>query len=339
MRIQEVADRLGTTARAIRLYEQRGLLQPVKDAGSGYRRFTEPDMHRLQTIVALRELGLSLDAIAGLFAVGGQPGEWAELLQAARASLYRQHLAAAQGLQALDQVIAALERAGEVPLQEMQDAARHLRVSRMLRESWQDRWDYDRLARRMDEGKASMPLAFTAGLSDALYEHTLETIAAVVAPMPGEQGLDLGTGVGNLAWRLAASGAEVIGVEQSIGMLKMCRQRHPQLSVRQGNLLSLPFADQTADFITCSFAMHHLTTEQQQLALQEVGRVLKPQGRLCLAGLALTDEHKSYNGDQSPPWYPLSEPHFMAWCTARSFSFDKHLLDQSVLVLGANLMS
>ncbi|WP_020616626.1 MerR family transcriptional regulator [Paenibacillus daejeonensis] len=333
MRIQEVADLLGTTARAIRLYEQKGLLQPGKDEDNGYRHYETAHIEQLQWILALRELGLSLETIAGLLSVRGQPEVWAEQLEAARASLYRQHLAAAQGLQALDGVMSALERTREVPLQEMLSAASHLRESRLLRESWQDRWDYDRLAQRMDDGEVGLPLAFSAdGLSDDLYARTLDAVTAAISPQPGERGLDLGTGLGNLAWRLAATGAEVIGVEQSTEMLRACRRRHPQLPVRQGNLLALPFADATADFITCSFALHHLTPEQQRLALREIGRVLKRNGRVCIAGL---NSSPIQANNKAPLWHPLIKTSLINWFQESGMNYDITLLSSAVMLIHA----
>ncbi|GBF72824.1 hypothetical protein PA598K_01093 [Paenibacillus sp. 598K] len=316
MRIQEVADRLGTTARAIRLYEQKGLLQPHKDADNGYRRYTESDVDTLRRILAMRELGMSLATIAGLLSASGRTAEWADHLEAARASLYRQHLAAAQGLQALDGVIAALEQRSSVPEQAMLDAAEHLRESRLLRESWQDRWDYDDVARRMEQEKG-LPLAFPVDdLSESAYEQTLDVVATRLAARPGELGVDLGTGLGNLTGRLAAAGADIVGIEQSTEMLRACRQRYPQLSFRLGNLLALPLPDHTADFVACSFAFHHLTSRQQRLALQEIDRILRPNGRLCLAGLTTAVPCDAATTDDAP-WYPIDTAGFMTWCAGR----------------------
>jgi predicted site-specific integrase-resolvase len=60
MRINELADRLGITPRAIRLYEQKGLLRPERTPDNGYRSYSEEDSWRLQTIASLREIGLSI---------------------------------------------------------------------------------------------------------------------------------------------------------------------------------------------------------------------------------------------------------------------------------------
>lgn len=50
MNIKEAASRLGISARAIRFYEEKGLIQPAKQVSNGYRTYTENDIWRLQTI-------------------------------------------------------------------------------------------------------------------------------------------------------------------------------------------------------------------------------------------------------------------------------------------------
>jgi len=59
----EAAGRLGVTAKALRLYEQRGLISPRRTA-AGYRAYGPDEMLRASEIVALRALGLSLAQVA-----------------------------------------------------------------------------------------------------------------------------------------------------------------------------------------------------------------------------------------------------------------------------------
>ncbi len=59
----EAAGRLGVSAKALRLYEQQGLLRPDRTA-SGYRAYGPDAMARAAEIVALRALGLSLAQVA-----------------------------------------------------------------------------------------------------------------------------------------------------------------------------------------------------------------------------------------------------------------------------------
>ncbi|WP_051342004.1 MerR family transcriptional regulator [Pseudonocardia spinosispora] len=60
MRIGELATRVGTTTRALRFYESRGLLATSRTA-NGYREYGEEDVRLVSEIVALREAGFSLD--------------------------------------------------------------------------------------------------------------------------------------------------------------------------------------------------------------------------------------------------------------------------------------
>jgi DNA-binding transcriptional MerR regulator len=64
----EAAKRLGVSAKALRLYEQRGLIAPARTA-VGWRAYGPDEMARVAEIVALRELGLSLSQVAR--ALGG----------------------------------------------------------------------------------------------------------------------------------------------------------------------------------------------------------------------------------------------------------------------------
>jgi DNA-binding transcriptional MerR regulator len=59
----EAARRLGVSAKALRLYEQRGLITPIRTA-AGWRVYGPDELARVREIRALRELGLSLSQTA-----------------------------------------------------------------------------------------------------------------------------------------------------------------------------------------------------------------------------------------------------------------------------------
>jgi DNA-binding transcriptional MerR regulator len=59
----EAARRLGVSAKALRLYEARGLLTPLR-TGAGWRAYGPDEMARAGEIAALRALGLSLAQVA-----------------------------------------------------------------------------------------------------------------------------------------------------------------------------------------------------------------------------------------------------------------------------------
>jgi DNA-binding transcriptional MerR regulator len=67
--IREVAKRTGLTSRAMRFYEARGLLRPLRTY-SGRRLYGLGELERIQQILALKRAGLSLAQIGRLTAQG-----------------------------------------------------------------------------------------------------------------------------------------------------------------------------------------------------------------------------------------------------------------------------
>ena len=64
--IGQAAERAGVSARMVRHYEGLGLLAGVARTDSGYRQYTEADVHTLHFIRRARDLGFSMDEIAQL---------------------------------------------------------------------------------------------------------------------------------------------------------------------------------------------------------------------------------------------------------------------------------
>lgn len=63
---------LGTTERALRYYEQRGLLRPADISAAGHRRYDPSALRRVRRVLALRKLGLSLATIGTVLAGDNQ---------------------------------------------------------------------------------------------------------------------------------------------------------------------------------------------------------------------------------------------------------------------------
>ncbi|WCM88359.1 Cu(I)-responsive transcriptional regulator [Acidovorax sp. NCPPB 3576] len=64
--IGTAAERAGVSPRMVRHYEALGLLAGVARTGSGYRQYTEADVHTLRFIRRSRDLGFSMQEIATL---------------------------------------------------------------------------------------------------------------------------------------------------------------------------------------------------------------------------------------------------------------------------------
>ena len=67
--IGELARRTGLSVSAIRFYEARGLIQPVRTGGN-QRRFLRADIRRLSFLMIAQQLGIGLDEIARELAAG-----------------------------------------------------------------------------------------------------------------------------------------------------------------------------------------------------------------------------------------------------------------------------
>jgi MerR family redox-sensitive transcriptional activator SoxR len=89
--IGEIARRTGLSISAIRYYEERGLIEPVRTGGN-QRRFLRSDIRRLSFILIAQRLGLSLIEIEGELArlpQGRTPTQrdWQAISRAIRSAL------------------------------------------------------------------------------------------------------------------------------------------------------------------------------------------------------------------------------------------------------------
>jgi DNA-binding transcriptional MerR regulator len=70
-KVGDLAKLTGLTVRTLRFYDQIGLFSSSGQTVSGHRLYSESDLSRLQQILSLKELGLSLEEIKSALS-GGQ---------------------------------------------------------------------------------------------------------------------------------------------------------------------------------------------------------------------------------------------------------------------------
>jgi ubiquinone/menaquinone biosynthesis C-methylase UbiE len=107
---------------------------------------------------------------------------------------------------------------------------------------------------------------------------------------PGDRVLDVGCGPGRLARvfaeRVAPTG-EVVGIDAAVEMINrassQARRRRAAATFQVGFAQDLPFPDASFDAVGCTLALHHVAENDQQTAVEEMYRVLKPGGRLLIA--------------------------------------------------------
>jgi SAM-dependent methyltransferase len=86
--------------------------------------------------------------------------------------------------------------------------------------------------------------------------------------------LDVGCGSGYALLLAAKRGATVTGFDASAGLLEVARRRLPSADLRQGEMESLPYPDDTFDAVTAFNSVQYAA--DPNAALREIKRVAKP---------------------------------------------------------------
>jgi demethylmenaquinone methyltransferase/2-methoxy-6-polyprenyl-1,4-benzoquinol methylase len=131
---------------------------------------------------------------------------------------------------------------------------------------------FDRIARVYD----LMNSVMTVGL----HHRWRRRAADLAAVGPGDRALDVATGTGDLALELRSRGAEVVGMDFSERMLKLAREKAPDVSFEQGNALELGYADGEFDAATVGFGARNFYDLRRGLA--EMARVVRPGGQVVV---------------------------------------------------------
>jgi ubiquinone/menaquinone biosynthesis C-methylase UbiE len=101
------------------------------------------------------------------------------------------------------------------------------------------------------------------------YEEMLDVAAHVVGLRRPRRVVDLGTGTGALAGRIARTirGASIVGIDEDPGMLRMAerRLRRRRATFVHGSFLTAPLP--ACDAITASFALHHIARPRDRRRL------------------------------------------------------------------------
>jgi ubiquinone/menaquinone biosynthesis C-methylase UbiE/DNA-binding transcriptional ArsR family regulator len=131
---------------------------------------------------------------------------------------------------------------------------------------------------------------------------------------------DLGCGTGQLTEVVAPYVKQVIAVDSSADMLDVARLRMggaPNVDLRQGELESLPIEAGELDAAMLSLVLHYSPSPGRALA--EVGRVLRPGGRVLVVDM-LPHERQEYQQQMGHVWLGVSEKQIGKFLTDAGFS-------------------
>lgn len=118
MNIGQLARQSGVPIDTIRYYERQGLLPEPRRAANGYRQYDGEDLRRLRFVRRAKQLGFSLEDIAGLLQLGAARGaDMAQVRQAAQekiAAIQQRIEELARVRDALQQLVQACPGHGEL---------------------------------------------------------------------------------------------------------------------------------------------------------------------------------------------------------------------------------
>jgi len=110
-----------------------------------------------------------------------------------------------------------------------------------------------------------------------------DLIRRLAKPRPGERALDVGCGTGQFSLRLAEMGLRVDALDASPDMLAVARAKSDAVAWREGSAEALPYDDGAFDLVLSVTAIEFMA--DQDRALREMLRVVRPGGRLVIATL------------------------------------------------------
>ncbi len=144
--------------------------------------------------------------------------------------------------------------------------------------------DFARFERESWERVAGHYEAAWSGLTRPFIPHLL-TAAHV---RPGIRLLDVACGPGYVAEAALALGAEPTGVDFTPEMVRLARERTPQIDFRTGDAQALDFEDDSFDVVAMNFGVLHLP--DPPAAFAEASRVLRSGGSYAFTVWARSDE-------------------------------------------------
>lgn len=277
--IKEVSKIVNINANAIRFYEKKKLIHPERGEND-YRYFKAEDIAKLQMIILYRKMGFTIEAIFDLIHHASAQTMVEQF--SAQYKLLNTHIDTMKRVRdtmsvSIEQMLN--ENATEADIiTTMQDTTKVIKKCN----EWKDLWAFDQWAKKYDKDIK------TPGKGLNFYKNYEEVLNRTAENVLEGTVVEIGIGTGNLAEKIMQKIPNVnryIGIDQSIEMLKLAKEKCPQVQLRIGNFLKLPLDDACADTVVTSYAFHHCDSEERVIAIGEMDRILKRNGRIIITDL------------------------------------------------------
>ena len=280
--IKEVAKLFNITTNKIRYYEKQELIKPIRDEENDYRIYSGKDIMQLQAVLLYRSIGLSIKTIKEII----KRNDGIDYLE----HFNRQWIMVNDEIHRLNTIRESLEKIIDTLYEDEKMNSDKIfpiieegnKVA-SIREGLKDKWNFNSWADSYDEDVKVDRGALK------IYENYNKVLNKVYekSTITGENisVLDIGVGTGNLAKKFLENNYRVVGIDQSREMLRVAKHKYPNLKVRLGEFLKIPFNDKVFDIIVSTYAFHHLNSEEKSLAIKEMIRVLKDNGKIVIGDL------------------------------------------------------
>lgn len=132
-----------------------------------------------------------------------------------------------------------------------------------------------------------------AAAYDSVYENLLAytarwdhlcNIVDIYVSSANARILEIGCGTATFLHHLSARGrTSLYGCDLSEMVLEVAQKKVPNGMFRQANMLSMPYENEYFDVVVFMGSLHHVPTEDIEIAFEEAKRVLRPNGVLMVA--------------------------------------------------------
>jgi ubiquinone/menaquinone biosynthesis C-methylase UbiE len=189
---------------------------------------------------------------------------------------------------------------------------------------------------RVDINESADRLQFT--LHRNRYDFVLQRLP------PGQNVLEIGTGLGAFTRELHPRCGKYIGVEFDPDACAAARQKNPAADIRQGDARQLPFADNQFSLIVCLEVLEHLG--DWQAGVRHIHRCLQPDGTAIISvpwrrrgGKSETNEYHVYEPGETElvalfrKWFNRVEVHYQYFEETRLMTVARQLHLRRILGL------
>ena len=147
-------------------------------------------------------------------------------------------------------------------------------------------------------------------------ENVREKAFDMARVQPGQLAADLGAGTGFMTEGLLHRGLKVIAVDQSEPMLLKMKSKFASFDAvkcLKGEAEKLPLPDEAVEYVFANMYLHHVETPA--VAIKEMARILKPEGRLVITDV---EEHgfEFLKTEHHDRWLGFRRADLTGWLTA-----------------------